>query len=95
MKPHKAGHVLCDQGYYQTIVEARVDTIEVEDAICYKYRVYDQLQTGRNYRLAFEIYIGEELIQHTTCHKFMTKTQFKELLNECLVKHMKNSLNIK
>jgi hypothetical protein len=95
MKALTSGDVLEDNGYYKTIIEAKVDTIIVSDAVCYKYRVYDTCLTGKNYHLAFQVFVDDKLIEsRNNVYKFMTKTQFKELLMEHLDKCLKENLGI-
>lgn len=90
-----SGDIIADFGYYKTIVEAKVDTIIVSDATCFKYRVYDEIPTGRNHHLAFQVFIGDTLVEdRTNVHKFMTKTQFKELLTEHLGKCLKREMGL-
>jgi hypothetical protein len=95
MKPLESGDLLTDFGYYKIIVNKKVDTIIVGDAVCYKYMVYDEIPTGRNYHLAFQIYVGDKLVEsRENVHKFMTKTQFRELLMEHLSKCLKDTMGI-
>lgn len=93
-KPLKSGDIICDVGYYKTFVEAKVDTIIEGDGVIYKYRVYTECPTGKQYHLWYQVFIGDERVITQSAHKFMTKSAFRELILEELKKYMKKNLGI-
>ena len=93
-KPLEYGDIFIQEGFYNRIVTKRVDTICEDNAIIYKYMLHVDTPTTRHHELGWHIFIDGKEVFKAHCHKFMTKGEFKKRLQEELIKHFKQELNI-